>query len=151
MAQRASQTRAVALGVGATVFALVLLVLVSWLTSRGDVDVRLGPSRFEAGSVERMAAEIDERGPIPYQDPASRGRDIYLNHVGDEVDEGWVAVGALAPGQDDRSCALRPDGDGFVDPCTDERYGARGDGLTTYATEVEDGRLYVDLRSSTGD
>jgi hypothetical protein len=148
MPRRGSQTRAVALGVGATVFGLGLLVLVSWLTSRGDVDVRLGPSRFDAGNVERMAAEIDERGPIPYQDPASRGRDIYLHHVGDEVDEGWVAVGALAPGQDDRSCALRPDDDGFVDPCTERRYPADGDGLTTYDTEVEDGRLWVDLRSS---
>jgi hypothetical protein len=146
MPRRGSQTRAVVIGVSATVFGLVLLVLFSWLTSRGDVDVRLGPSRFEAGNVERMAAEVAERGPIPYQDPAGRGRDIYLSHVGDEPDEGWHAVAALAPGQDDRSCALRPDDDAFVDPCTGERYPLDGTGLTTFDTEVYGGRLYVDLR-----
>jgi len=141
----------VALGVLGVAVALGLMLLVAWLGSRGDVELTFGGDRFEVGRTDRLSAEIAERGPFLFADASpNRSRDVYIQHLGgDDPDEGWVAIGARAPDQADRTCFLRPEDDGFVDPCSGERYPADGSGLTRYPTEVEDGRVFVDFRSTT--
>lgn len=46
-------------GVGVIV-ALGLAFVVAQAASRGDVDIRLGDERFDAGQTERLAKEIDD-------------------------------------------------------------------------------------------
>ena len=150
MPRRRSQPRAVALGVAGVVLALGVMVLVAWMGSRGDVELTFGGDEFEVGRTERLAAEIDDRGPFLFRNPAGVDRHVYVQHLGDDPDEGWVTVGARAPGQADESCYLEVDGDGFRDPCDGTEYPPDGEGLTTYPTEVRDGRVYVDLRSTSG-
>lgn len=149
MPRRRSQPRAVALGIVGVVLALGAMLLVSWLGSRGDVDLTFGGEEFEVGRTERLAAEIDDRGPFLFRNPAGVDRHVYVQHLGDDPDQGWLTVGARAPEQTDESCYLEVDGDGFRDPCSGTEYPADGDGLQHYPTEVRDGRVFVDLRSTT--
>lgn len=135
-------------GVAGVVVALAIVWGVVLIAGSGQVEVRLGDDVFRAGRVERLAAAVDRDGPIAIPDASpDRRRDILLQHLGDRDDEGWVAFSAQAPGAD-RSCLLRwePDDEELVDPCNGRRYPADGEGLTRYATRVEDGVLSVDLR-----
>lgn len=134
-------------GVGVVV-ALLVAFLVAQAASRGDVDIRLGDDRFEAGQVESIAAEIaDEDGlPLLYQDLVGRSRNIYVQHLSDDPEEGWIAFGAFDP--DDPSCALELDREAkvLVNACDETAtYGLDGEGLRTYPTEVVDGDLFVDI------
>lgn len=127
---------AAGLGWGATIW-------VSNGNGKGD----LAPTgEFSVGSTDRLAAEIDDRGPflLPDASPAHQ-RDLYIQHLGKDLDLGWWALGALAPGQTDRECFVVWTGDEFEDPCTGKTYPPDGDGLTKYANRVTDGTLYVDL------
>jgi hypothetical protein len=138
------------LSVVAVVAAGSLLWVLTVLISNRTVSPR-GPfasDEFRVGHVE----ELVDRVPflLPDASPSQR-RDIYVQHLGDDVEEGWLAFAAYAPGQTDRECFLRWDGvQHFTDPCTERQFPAAGEGLQRYPTRVdEDGRLHVDLRSST--
>lgn len=138
----------------AVVLGVALLVGLSVWASTGNADLRLGDERFNAGRVERVADRIaTDRRPFLYPDVSGTGsgRDIYVHHVGETPEVGWLAFSARAPGQDDRGCSLVWDlsAQELVDPCTEERFPADGSGLTRYPVEVEDGQLFVDLRTTT--
>lgn len=142
-----------ALAVSGVGIALVLLVLwgASVLTSRQDsFDVRLGDQTFQGGNAERLAGEIDERGPILYGDISDSGgdrRDIILQHLGDDVEDGWYAFRAQ-PADKDRECtwAWEADEEQFRARCDRSlTAAANGEGLESYPVIVEDGRLDVDL------
>lgn len=110
--------------------------------------MRLGDDVFRAGQVERLADSIAREGPIAIPDASpERARDIYLQHVGESPEVGWLAFAAQAPGAD-RTCLLRwePAGDQFRDPCSDQRFPADGEGLAQYPATVAEGELTVDLR-----
>ncbi len=104
---------------------------------------------FRAGQVERLAAAIARDGPIAIPDASpDRARDIYLQHMGEAPEVGWLAFAAQVLGAE-RRCLLQwvpPDAE-FRDPCSERRYPADGEGLTQYHTTVTDGMLTVDLRS----
>lgn len=145
-----SAKRAVVTGVAAVVFGFAVLLGVSILSSSGNVDIRLGDERFPVGQTERLASRIaEDRRPFLFSDVSGRGtRDIYIQHVGDSPEVGWLAFAARAPGQSDRACVLDwvlADQE-LVDPCDEQRYPADGTGLTRYPVEVEAGQLFVDLR-----
>ncbi len=125
-----------------TVFAVVRLA------SENPEEANLGPSVFRFKAT-RLAGEIDERGPFLLKDPLNRGRDVYVQHVGDDPRTGWVAVRAYAS-RASLECLLRWDRaeKRFVDPCSGGTYPAAGDGLTTYPARVAEGVVSVDLRSS---
>lgn len=143
-----------ALAVAGVGVALVLVVLygVSVLTSQQDsFDVGLGSQTFDGGNAERLADEIADRGPIYYGDIGDSGsgdkRDIILQHLGDDPDEGWYAFRAQPPGQD-RDCTWdwRPDEEQFRARCDESLTApADGEGLESYPVDVDDGRLDVDL------
>ena len=127
-----------------------LMVLVVRFASENPEKANLGSPvlRFDA---ERLAREVEERGPALYKDPLTSrpGREIYVQHLGDDPEQGWLAIRAYASPVPTLECLLRWDGAGrrFVDPCSQRTYPPDGQGLTTYPATVADGRVSVDLRS----
>jgi hypothetical protein len=141
--------RPMIVALGAVVGAVVVFGGLALLSGSGGVDVRLGDDVFRAGQVERLAAAVADEGPIAIPDASpERARDIYLQHLGETPQVGWLAFAAQAPGAE-RRCLLQwePAGAELVDPCGEQRYPANGRGLTQYPTTVtEEGVLTVDLR-----
>ncbi len=137
-------------GIVAVVVGFAVLLGLSILSSSGSVDIRLGDERFPVGQTQRLADRIaEDRRPFLFSDVSGGGtRDIYLQHVGETPEVGWLAFAARAPGQADRRCVLDWDlaAQELVDPCSELRYPGDGSGLTRYPVEVDDGQLYVDLR-----
>ncbi len=147
-----------ALAVSGLAVALIAggLWVVALLTSRTDsFDVRLGDQTFQGGNAERLAEEIDDRGPIFYGDISDSDtgdkRDLILQHIGDDPDEGWYAFRAQPPGQD-RDCTWlwQPDEELFRARCDEDLTApADGEGLEGYPVEVVDGKLDIDLNHDT--
>ena len=90
----------VALALGVTFGTAVLL-------SRSDVEVNLGDDRFNAGHVENRAQSVADDGPVLFPDVANFSRSIYIDHVGDDPERGWVAFGAFVPDRGPRGTPLR--------------------------------------------
>jgi hypothetical protein len=136
----------------AIVLIAIVAVFVALAASRGDVDIRLGDERFDAGRTERLADAIDEGGGLPflYPDLVNEDRPIFVQHVGDDPDEGWVAFGAFDP--DDPRCLVLIDREAevLVNECDEtQTYPLDGEGLRQYPVSVEDGRIYVDVNELT--
>lgn len=109
----------------------------------------LGSRVFNVGRADRLAKEVDDRGPFLFQDPLStgRGRNLYIQHLGDDPDKGWSAIEARLP--DDPECSVLWDLDRrtFVD-CRQGTHPPDGEGLRTYPGAVEDNQVRIDLRTS---
>lgn len=140
-------------GVGVAV-ALGLAFLVAQAASRGDIDVKLGEDRFDAGQVENVAEAIEEEGGLPllYQDLAGGDRNLFVQHTAESPRRGWVAFGAFDP--DDPSCAVTIDraAEVLVNACDEgTTYPLDGRGLRYYPVEIDGNRLLVDIneRSTT--
>ncbi len=148
----AGEVRAIVMVVMALVVLVggVLLFLNLVSNRSGDVTIRLGDERFDAGRVDRIAAEIDDRGPILYSDVAGGTRDMLLNHLSEDPQSGWVAFEARRPGAE-RDCALRwdPDRQVFAESsaCGGATFPPDGSGLQQYPVEVIDGNIVVDLNA----
>lgn len=127
----------------------LFVVAIPSLTETGKVTVQLGDDRFPAGPAESRASSIQRDGPILFSDVASGQRDIYLQHLGDDPLDGWLAFDARRPEQG-RACTLvwQVDGQVFVDPCDDTVVPADGAGLTHYPADVVDGAVVVDLNAA---
>lgn len=136
-----------AVAVAGILTAVVVFVLVVGLARGGRVELRLGDEEFRAGRAEAQAASIERQGPLLFSDVSGGDRDIVVQHLGDDPEEGWLAFDARPPGAS-RECFARwdPDGKRFVDTCDGTVYPADGQGLTRYPVTVEDGELIVDLR-----
>jgi hypothetical protein len=134
--------------VGLALLLVVFVVAVPSLTESGTVEVNLGDDVFNARGAESRAETIAESGPILFPDVSGRNdRDIYLQHLGDDPEQGWYAFDARRPGQG-RECTLDWDGSAqeFRDPCDGTVVPADGAGLLSYPVEVsEDGDVVVDL------
>ena len=135
---------------------IVLLGGALWLATvalggRNSTDVRLGDQTFQGGSTKRLAKEIADRGPILYSDVSGeRERDMILQHLGDDPDEGWYAFLA-APADKARDCTWIWDGkeDRFHATCDPSLTApADGEGLKQFPVRVSDGRIDVDLTAS---
>jgi len=135
---------------------IVLIVAVAFLVaqaaSRGDVEIKLGDERFDAGEVESIAARIDKDGDLPilYPDLVGRDRNLFVQHLGDDPDKGWVTFSAFDP--DDPTCAIEIDREAklLVNACDPEvTYPLDGQGLRFYPTVVDGGRVIVDINELT--
>ena len=98
-----------------------------------------------------FAKAIRRDGPILFKDPLTSkpGRELYVQHLGDDEEKGWIAVEAYSPGERKLACLLTWDAKAyeFVDPCSKERYPADGTGLRVYPGEVDDRTaVIIDLR-----
>ncbi len=134
-------------GVGVVV-ALGLTFLVAQAASRGNVDIKLGDPRFNAGQIESITASIDDEGGLPllFQDLVGHGRNLYVQHLEPGIRDGWVAFSAFDP--DRPSCAVVIDraAQVLVNACDKTvTYPLNGTGLRYYPTTVEGNRLYVDI------
>jgi len=129
------------------VFAGLWLVTVT-LGKRNSPDLKLGDQTFRVTKdPEGAAREIAERGPLIFSDVSGRkDRDIIVQHLGDDPEEGWYAFDAQ-PLDRDRGCywEWQPDEDLFRASCDDGLPApADGEGLTQYHVTV-DGSVVVDL------
>jgi hypothetical protein len=137
---------------GVAVAAALMLLVVRFASQRPD-DVNLGKDRFEVGRADVFARAVERDGPILFKDPLTSrpGREIYVQHLGADEEEGWFALDAYAPGAPrEERCILRWDrvDEVFTDPCGDVEIPADGEGVRTYAGEVDDRRVVViDLRA----
>jgi hypothetical protein len=151
MARRRSRAtrRAARWAVLAVLVAVLVFGAVIVLSRQEGVDIRLGDDEFSlrTGSV---AAAIARDGPVLYPDASpNRSRDIFVQHLSTNQDEGWLAFAAQAPGAP-RECQLQWEAASatFLDPCSGRRYPADGEGLTRYAVRLDGDRLYVNLNDS---
>jgi hypothetical protein len=141
------------------VLAIGVAAALAVLANRGTVDVRLGSDTFAEQDAEDAAERVAEGGPILYADTAGGDRDIYLQHVGDDAEEGWLAFAARPPGVS-RACTLRWDADDEVfrlldadgeesGECDGREFPPDGAGLPAYPVTVDaDGNLDVDLNAA---
>ena len=141
---------------GVFLTSLLVVAVVRFASQRPD-EVNLGRDRFEVGRADVFARAIERDGPILFKDPLTSrpGREIYVQHLGDEEDEGWLALDAYAPGAPrEERCILQWDREDevFTDPCGDAEIPADGTGVQTYEGEVDDrDAVIIDLRTATGD
>jgi len=129
---------------------VVFVVAIPSLTESGKVEVKLGPDTFDAGQADQRAPSIERDGPLLFSDVASGQRDVYVQHLGDDVATGWLAFDARRAGTD-RSCTLHWNRDTsvFNDPCDGSTVPADGEGLVHYPVEVtKDGNVVVDLNAA---
>jgi len=97
---------------GLAFFALLALAtwgIASFMSRNPDrVEDRLAATTFEVGSIEFVADQIADGGPILFQgligDDADRS--IVLNHVGDDPGRGWSVRYAFPADRSDR-CRVR--------------------------------------------
>ena len=147
-----SSARQAAILAAAAVLAVVTFVfLVTRLGSLGDggseVPIQLGEPVFRAGNAVDLAETIASGEPILLPDASGGDRDIVVNHVGDDPNEGWAAF-AARPLTSPRDCFVQwqPDDQNFVDGCDGTTYPADGSGLAQYGTSVDDnGNLVINL------
>jgi hypothetical protein len=86
-----------------------LLALATWgiaalLGNNPDsVNERLARTTFEVGNTERIAALIDEDGPLLFQGLVGDAADnsVVLDHTGDVANRGWVVYFAFPADRDD--------------------------------------------------
>lgn len=136
---RTEPRRALAATLAVVVGAVLLVVLVVWISGQGT---STGDGRF-ADLVAEDLLDRQERDGVPtcFNDPISGERPICVFHTGDDPETGWVAYDAQVAG-----CELDyRDQDRLTDRCTGESYPFTGEGLPQYAVTVEGGRLVVDL------
>lgn len=140
--------RAVLVAIVGVAVALGVAFGVATLSSRGNVDVKLGDDRFIAGSARDILDDIQERGaPIGFNDVARFQRPIWVDNGGDDPTTGWIAVGAFVP--EDPSCLVQWDAeiDRFVSQCDESvTFPRSGAGLRQFPVSVTDGRLEIDLQ-----
>ena len=137
-------SRGTALVVSSVVgLALAALLAVGALRLASDPEVAraVADQTFEVGDAARLARTIQSGGPLLFQDPLEqggdgRGRDIYVEHEGDDPEEGWSAVEVATPGT---NCRLELDRE-------TRRYRRPCPSNTRYPAEVENGVVVVDLR-----
>lgn len=136
--------------VGVTVLFVGLGVTTWALRDRNSTDLQLGDQTFQGGSTEDLAAEIADRGPIFYGDVSGRkDRDMILQHIGDDPDDGWYAFLA-APLDKARDCTWmwQPDEELFRARCDESLSApADGEGLPQFEVTVRDGEIEVDLNA----
>jgi hypothetical protein len=144
----------VGLSLLAVAFGGLLLFFVTSFAARHPSDVNLGPSTFPVGKASRLAARVrDQRAPFLFKDPltSSAGRELYVQHLGNDDKRGWLAFSAYAPNAPHEvRCILQwsPSGLTFRDPCGGTTYPADGSSLQQYPTKVNaKGVVIVDLRT----
>jgi hypothetical protein len=140
---RTDPSRALLAALVVVVAALALVAVVLFLNSRESGS---GDGSFGNLSVESLLDQGAGEVPLCFNDPVGGSRPICVYHRGGLEDEGWVAYDAQVDG-----CAFEPLSEAsteLVDSCTGDTYPFSGEGLATYETIVEDGRLEIDLLST---
>ena len=150
--RKRSRTRGVAFATSAAVAAVLASAFIGVmvkLASSGAVKNQLGESTFIAGRTRDYAPQIDQSGPLLFNDLGGGTRQVYLQHLGGDRKLGWVAIQGHVEGEA-KACVLRwaQTDRRFHDPCSSTTYPADGTGLVRYpVTVLPSDRLSVDLRT----
>ena len=140
-----NRSRMVILSAAAGVIvAIILFFAVLSLVGSGKAKSKLGSNVFKLGKARDQAQIVDRNGPLLFPDPLQKGRDIAVNHVGNNQ---WVTVEVHPPGES-KSCTVKWNESThiFHDPCSGKNYPADGAGLVRYKTSIDKtGDLVVDL------
>ena len=75
------------------------------LADSGGVDVRLGDAEFSAGTATSRSRDIAEGGPLLFPDPRGSDRNIFIQHLGEDPNRGWLVFETRWPGSPS-SCSL---------------------------------------------
>ena len=140
--------QAITVGLAALLGLLALVFLVTRFDRLGGDEVTqldLDNPTFTVGQAADFAPTVAESGPLLFPGPTSGSRDLWLQHLGDAPDEGWLAFSARPPG-DDPDCVTewQPDSETFLGSCDGSTYPADGDGLAQYPVQIgDDGRLTI--------
>lgn len=155
-------SRALVVAVVGVAVAIGIAFAMAVLAERGTVKVRLGDDEALLGRTEDTAGTIAERGPIMYGDLAGGARDIVLQHIGDNPEEGWLALAARPQGVSVRCGIAWQQDEGLfrlleIDPkendqgkwkvtedCDGREVPADGGDLPRYEVTIRDDRLYLD-------
>jgi|APSaa5957512535_1039671.scaffolds.fasta_scaffold95279_2 hypothetical protein len=143
--------RALIFGIFAVVLGLGLVIMMARLAENGTIEVNLGDDQFQDISATGLAAQISEGGPVLFPDAGTGERDIIVQHIGNEINDGWLAFAAQRPGQP-RECTLiwSTARELFIDACDDtQTVPSDGGDQTTYPVEVDaNGKLQIDLNAA---
>jgi hypothetical protein len=136
--------------VGIVVLFAVLGLTTLALQGRNSPDLQLGDQTFKRQNARNLAEEIADRGPVIYGDVSGRkDRDIIVQHLGDDPEEGWYAFLA-APVDKARDCTWRwqDDEELFRATCDEDLTApADGEGLPQFKVTVADGQVDIDLNA----
>lgn len=149
---RRRTSRSLVLAVAGVAVGIVLVlglfvVAIPSLTESGTIEVQLGSDTYDAGGAASRSENIRDGGPLLFSDVSSGNRDIYLQHIGDDIETGWYAFDARRVGQS-RNCTLewRSAESIFRDPCDGTVVAADGAGQPSYPVTITDkGKVVVDL------
>lgn len=143
--RRLSTRARVGLGVASLAIAAALTAVATIAISNNRDSFNQDDDVFDLGNTGRIAGAIDGGGPILLADPLGRGRPIWVNHLGNDVAEGWVAFSALAP-EGGEVCQVTWDAEAeeFAD-CQDRRYPEDGTGLDQFVVDVDGSVVSIDL------
>ena len=139
---RSDPRRATIVAVGGIAVAIVLGIVVLFAGSTGSTKITGSAAEFDAGSTSVLARRVADDGvPILFQDPARFTRPIWLQHLGDDANTGWLAFDAAVAG-----CATTWDKAAreFTD-CSGRRYTADGAGLGAYLVTIDEEHVIVNL------
>ncbi len=127
------QALLVGLGALATLATIIFLVSRLGTLGGGSAPVEAGSSAFNLGDATELAATIEGDGPLLLPDASGGERDVWLQHLGGEPDQGWRAF-AVRPEGSPRDCFANWDAERseFVDTCNQTAYPANGEGLKQY-------------------
>ncbi len=146
--------QALLIALGGLAALLTVIFFLTRLGSLGDdgaqVSVQLGEPVFPAGQASDLATVVADGGPLLLPDASGGDRDIIVNHLGDDAEEGWVAFAARSL-TSSRDCFVEWQAaeSVFVDNCDGTSYPADGSGLEQYGTSVDaEGNLVIDLNVS---
>jgi hypothetical protein len=138
----------------ALLFGILWLAAVILSRNADDLDVRLGDDVFEVGRVDRLADEIEQRGPLLFPGlvgPAGE-RPVGLDHAGGNDAEGW-RVFDLRPAGAPAGCLVTQDeATGALADCDGRTVDAAdlpAAGDVIVVIDADSGELSLDLRSAT--
>ena len=145
--------RAVTAGVLGVVVAVVIGVAILWAgNTGGDIESNLGDQDFRDIDADDIADEIADRGPVGFNSVGGQARPIWLQHLGDDPETGWIALEARIPDQPGCLAQWDREREVFFNDCDDtETFPPDGAGLTSIPLLVEDGEVIVDLNNRRAD
>ncbi len=133
-----------------------LIIQITGQAADGELNLNLGDDTFNVGDAEDLALKIDDEDVFG-GDPLlisglGNDRDIYVQHLGDNPVDGWLAF-AVRPDDVTRDCFVVFDRDASEfrgnDVCPDLVFPEDGDGLRQYPVEVIDGQVFVTIAAGT--
>jgi hypothetical protein len=139
---RTRGARSLGLAVGGLVIGVALLVVVfayavPQLTESGRIRMGSSTAPLDLGNARLKADLVARDGPILFADPTGGTRDLFIQHLGGDPLQGWLAFDARRPGTV-RDCNLRWEAGAarFTDPCGGPPVPADGGDLPRYPVEI---------------